>query len=618
MKPLAKQMETAKKVHQHRTTTRLHAPWLVLARGMWVALVVFDLSGSLLSFPILVTRLGHVCASKPCMSGQLTPESARLLQLLGLSVDGYATLFLVFTILLAVTCLVVVAVIFWQRSNDWMALLMTFALVGSGMGNPSTFALIDSIWLIPSKCLLCLLHITVFLVFALFPNGRFVPHWTRWLFIGWILIDVGFVFYDAPFGLSHWPILLSVVAIISFVGILICLLGAQILRYRRVSGPVERQQTKWIVFSLVVSSVGLIRGSLGLYAFPLIFPALHLFTELSPPLLFILNVLLFFCLPLSFGLAIWRDRLWDIDLIINRTLVYGTLTACVLGLYVLIPILLGTLFQAQGHPIISLFATVLIAVLFQPLRNRLHRAVNRLMFGERDDPYAVLSRLGQRLEATLAPDTVLPILVETVAQALKLPSAAISLMQESTLMIAASYGAAEADMSLRLPLVYQAEQIGELLLAARSPGEAFTPADRRLLDDLARQAGVAAHAVRLTADLQHSRERLVTAREEERRRLRRDLHDGLGPQLAGQVLTLAAVRKLLRQEPETAEALLAQAMVHACAHLHSTILGCLQRSASRLPGIRPVGSRSLCRHRSPCPLFPQPWKSPVIGLSRRQ
>lgn len=563
MKPLAKQMERTNETQQHRATMRLYIPWLILAKGMWIALVLFDLSGSLISFPIFIVRLRHVCVRKLCVPGQLTPESARLLQFLGLSVDGYATLFIIFTILLAGACLAVVLVIFWRRSNNWMALLITFVLVGSGTGNPSTFVIINPIWILPSKCFLCVLHITVFLVFALFPNGRFVPRWTRWLFIGWILIDVGFVFSDAPFGLSHWPVLLSVLAIIGFVGIVICLLGAQIFRYQRVSSPVERQQTKWIVFSLAISCVGLIRGSLGLYAVPLIFPVLHLFTELSPPLLFILNVLLFFPLPLSFGLAILRDRFWDIDLIINRTLVYGILTACVVGLYVLIPISLGALFQAQGHPIVSLFAAILIAVFFQPLKDRLQHAVNHLMFGERDDPYTVLSHLGQRLEATLATEKVMPVLVETVAQALKLPYVAISLMQEGALIIAASYGEGEMDISLRLPLVYQTELIGELLLAARSPGETFSPADRRLLDDLARQASVAIHTVRLTADLQRSRERLVTAREEERRRLRRDLHDGLGPQLASQILTLEAVRKLLRQEPDRAEALLTQSIVHA-------------------------------------------------------
>jgi signal transduction histidine kinase len=120
------------------------------------------------------------------------------------------------------------------------------------------------------------------------------------------------------------------------------------------------------------------------------------------------------------------------------------------------------------------------------------------------------------------------------------------------------------DAPLRLPLVYQHEPIGELILAPRAPGEAFTPADRRLLEDLARQAAAAAHAVRLTldlqrltTDLQRAREHLVSAREEERRRLRRDLHDGLGPALAAQTLKVGSARALLTRDPSSADALLA-------------------------------------------------------------
>ena len=129
---------------------------------------------------------------------------------------------------------------------------------------------------------------------------------------------------------------------------------------------------------------------------------------------------------------------------------------------------------------ISLLATGLVAVLFQPLRELLQRAVNRLFYGQRDEPYRVISRLGQRLEATLAPDAVLPAIVETVAQALKFPYAAIVLKQEQASSIATSYGTAVEPL-FHLPLLYQSEQVGELLLAPRTRGETLTPADRRLL-----------------------------------------------------------------------------------------------------------------------------------------
>jgi signal transduction histidine kinase len=179
------------------------------------------------------------------------------------------------------------------------------------------------------------------------------------------------------------------------------------------------------------------------------------------------------------------------------------------------------------------------------------------MFGERDNPYHVISHLGQRLETTLVPEAVLPMIVETVTQALKLPYAAITLKQGDLFSTVASYGEAE-EIALTLPLVYQAETIGQLLLASRTRGETFTSADRGLLDDLARQAGIAAHAVRLTTELQRARERLVTTREEERRRLRRDLHDGLGPTLAALNLQAGAVRTLIPQDPAEASAMVAE------------------------------------------------------------
>jgi signal transduction histidine kinase len=256
--------------------------------------------------------------------------------------------------------------------------------------------------------------------------------------------------------------------------------------------------------------------------------------------------------PVFTYIAILRYRLYDIDVVINRTLVYGSLSACVVGVYVLAVVALGALFQSRGNLAVSLLATGVVAVLFQPLRSRLQRGVNRLMYGERDDPYAVISRLGRRLEATLAPDTVLPTLVETIAQALKLPYAAILLQDGNGYRSAASYGSPRGE-SETLPLVYQREEIGRLVLSPRAPGEGFSDADRILLEDLARQAEVAVHAVRLTSDLQHSRERLVATREEERRRLRRDLHDGLGAQLAGLNVQAGTLRRLIPTDPDAAD-----------------------------------------------------------------
>jgi signal transduction histidine kinase len=201
--------------------------------------------------------------------------------------------------------------------------------------------------------------------------------------------------------------------------------------------------------------------------------------------------------------------------------------------------------QGRADRLTFLLATGIVALLFHPLRQRLQWTVNHLMYGERDDPYTVLSRLGQQLGGTLAPGTTLTTLVETIAQTLRLPYAALALRQGESLAVVASVGA-QIGNSVRVPIAHQGKPIAELLLAPRPGERSFSPSDRRLLEDLAYQAGIALHAVQLAVDLQHSRERLVTAREEERRRLRRDLHDGLGPALASIQLNLNAIRHLLQ------------------------------------------------------------------------
>ena len=200
---------------------------------------------------------------------------------------------------------------------------------------------------------------------------------------------------------------------------------------------------------------------------------------------------------------------------------------------------------------------MVVAVAFAPVKDRLQRRVDRLLYGERRDPYRALSHLGARLEAALTPEDVLPAIVGAVAQALRVPYAAVELREEEGSHVAAALGTPKGGVE-RVPLHYRGEFVGELAVGLR-PGEAaFAPSDRKLLDDLARQAGVAAHAVALTRALQRSRERIVTAREEERRRLRRDLHDGLGPALAGIALQLEAAGNLVERDAAAVDDLLAR------------------------------------------------------------
>ena len=401
------------------------------------------------------------------------------------------------------------------------------------------------------------------LLALLFPAGR--PLSPRWGWVGWLIVAAAGAWVILTY-IAVWPYRgpalleetappglerVQMVGIALLNAITLSFLAAVVsafLRLRRSSG-VERQQLKWFVYAVTLTMVVMLILTALIIAVP----------EMTGGTVQNMGNLAysfaFSAIPIAIGMAILRYRLWDIDLLINRTLVYGSLTASVAALYILVVGGLGALFQARGDLLISILATGVVAVLFAPLRDRLQRGVNRLLYGERDDPYAVLSRLGRQLETTLAPGAVLPTIVATLKEAFKLPYAAIALDQPGENMVAAAAGTPTPD-PFCLPLTYQGEQLGHLLLGTRTPGEAFTPAEQRLLNDLARQVGVALAAVRLTTDLQRSRQRLVTARAEERRRLRRDLHDGLGPQLASHVLKLEAARDLIRTNPERAEKLL--------------------------------------------------------------
>lgn len=335
----------------------------------------------------------------------------------------------------------------------------------------------------------------------------------------------------APFTGAHAAVLLALALV------------AVAVQFRRAPAGAARAQLRWVVLAALVAGA----AGLGLYLVPPLLGG----AAVSP------NVIgaIASSFPLGIAAAVLAHKLFDIDRLLNRALVYAVLSFAVVAAYVAVVALLGTGFQLRNGWGPGLLATGLVAVLVQPLRTRVQRAVDRLMYGDRDDPAAVLARLGARLEETLAPDAVLPALAETVAEALRLPFVAIELDGDDGARAAAAYGRRREPVE-RWPLTYRGARLGHLVAAPRAADEPFAPADRALLATVARQAGVAAVAVRTTEDLRRSRERLVAAREEERRRLRRDLHDGVGPALAGLTLKLDAAANVLERDPTAARALL--------------------------------------------------------------
>lgn len=513
---------------------------LVVARLVWSVLIVQAVFLFAASIPARYNQLSHPPAD---VRAQLTHA--------GFSTGFYASYLTAIGCIFALVCCAVAALIARHRTNDRIGLLASLYLVLLSLTNSPQMhavAITYPALALPANVslLLCIIFLVAF--FFVFPDGQVAPHWAR----------IPIVLYAATASLMF---ILTGASIAEnppdWLGMMIlgggaAGIAAQIYRYFRVSDRLQRQQTKWIVLGVSGAIVTTI-----VLAF--IGPLLPSIGGSGPDPSYDLTgttgiVLTSLLIPLTVGLAIFQYRLWDIDLVVNRTLVYGALTAGLVGLYLVVVSGLDAAVQARAHLQISLLATALVAVLFAPLRTRLQSTVNRLMYGERDDPYRVLTQVGERVGAALAPQAALQAIVETAAGALKSPYAAITLRQGDKFMPAASHGAFDG-APVSFPLEYQGEAVGELLIAPRGRRETYSATDRQLLEVLARQIGAAAHAVRLTIDLQHSRERLVTAREEERRRLRRDLHDGLGPQLGALTLKIETIRNRFTHDPELDAAL---------------------------------------------------------------
>ncbi len=262
------------------------------------------------------------------------------------------------------------------------------------------------------------------------------------------------------------------------------------------------------------------------------------------------QTLAFVGVPLAVTATILRHRALNIEVVISRSLVYGALSAGVIGLYIAVVSALSLVFPSFDSLWMQAAAVAAVAVLVQPLRVRLQTSVNKRLYGDPDDPYRVVSTLASRLEATHTPGAVLPAIVETVASALRLPYAAIEIQARGRSEIAASTGTPSGELH-RMPLTFQGERVGYLIIAPRSTRQVLKRRDRLALAEVARHAGSAVYTARLTRDLRRSRDRLVRAREKERRRILHELHDGVGPTLAAVALGIDASKRSVGSDTAT-------------------------------------------------------------------
>jgi signal transduction histidine kinase len=364
--------------------------------------------------------------------------------------------------------------------------------------------------------------------------------------------------------LSGALLLLPVLVIVS--------IFALALRYRRGSAD-ERHQIKWLLFAIVVYGLGfgasLLPGSFG---HPI-------------PLLQDVAVLGIILVPVAAAIAVLRYRLYDIDVVISRTLVYGSLAAFITAVYVGIVVGVGTLVGSGGQPnlVLSIIATAVVAVAFQPVRERLQKVANRLVYGKRATPYEVLSQFSERVAESYSADDVLPRMARVLAAGTGAARADVWLRAGAILRQAASWpldsSAAEparvvgdslpemlgADRAVEVR--HQGELLGALTVTKRK-GESLTPVEEKLLTDLGGQAGLVLKNVGLTAellarleDLRASRQRLVAAQDEERRRLERNLHDGAQQNLVAIKVKLGLAEMFVEKDPARAKQTLAELKV---------------------------------------------------------
>ena len=436
------------------------------------------------------------------------------------------------------------------------------------------------------------------LVLLLFPTGRALSRGWRWVVraalalalldtIGWALLPTSSAPagsspppFDNPLGQHFMATLAPVVFALSGPAIVIfAVLGivSTAIRYRRADAD-GRHQLKWF---LIVAPLLAIAFAIGFFTPSSAGPAA------ATPLAVIgttVQIAGTVAVPVAIAVAIVKYRLYDIDIIISRTLVYGSLAALITGVYVGIAVGIGELVGSGGKPNLglSILATAIVAVGFQPARERLQRVANRLVYGRRATPYQVLSQFSSQVAGSYAADEVLPRMARVLEEGTGAERSTVWLRSAGALHPAATWPVAEgveaapavpmANGALPvIPGVTRAVEVrhhGEILGAlsvVKRRGEALTPVEEKLLDDLAHQAGLVLKNVGLTADLQRrleelraSRQRLVSAQDAERRRLERNLHDGAQQHLVALKVKLGLAEMLAAKDPEKARATLQQ------------------------------------------------------------
>ena len=411
------------------------------------------------------------------------------------------------------------------------------------------------------------------LVLLLFPDGR--PPSPRWRPVLWATIGFGIIaalgFIIAPGSLeapdpyhvanpTAIPSLVPLPSVLLTVGgfgslaAALASLAALIVRFRRSSGD-ERQQIRWLAYvglaGLVVLAATIATGEDG--------------GTLNNALFFLFFLVLAIGIPAATGIAILKHRLYEVDVVIRRTLIFGTLAVFITVVYVAVVVLIGT--QATDSLVPSLIATTIVAALFQPIRRRVTRLANRLVFGKRAEPYEVLARFSDRVGAAYEASDVLPRTARVIAEG----TGAIRVevwLGSSAAHLAAVWppdGGVASGAHIDRDIRHQEERLGEIRVWT-APGQPLRPAEEKLLTDLASQTGLVVRNLTLddelrrrvdelslrARELQESRMRIVQAHDAERRRLERNIHDGAQQHLVALAVKLRLAGMTAAKDPQRA------------------------------------------------------------------
>jgi hypothetical protein len=400
---------------------RWQGPRLAWSRLIWFLVFAVTLGTFAYSLPYHYTLLTTPCQGEACILVQPTPSIVQQLEALGLSVQWYAGfyLFLPITIVLAYCGFAVLLI--WRRHEDpsvWFFSLILL-LVGTFI-TPSTDALaeINVFWAYHVNLFSSFMWVGVALLFYTFPDGRFVPTWSWLGVLAWIGVRASaFLPRSSPLAYANWS---TPVEVIIISGIFITCIGAQIYRYRRVSSPFQRQQTKWIVFGLLLIALVLFVANFADNESSEAYTSATLvWEELIGGLI---GLLIFLTLPLTLTIAILRYRLWDIDLIIRRTLIYSTLSITMALVYfagvALLQQALGALI-ADSSELAVVGSTLAIAVLFNPLRHRVQALIDRRFYRRKYDAEHVLAGFSATARSEVELDRLATHLATTVEETLQ-------------------------------------------------------------------------------------------------------------------------------------------------------------------------------------------------------